>query len=73
MANGGEKTVELKDIEVKIIAELMKNSHRSDREIARAIGTSQPRVSRIIKKLEEEGVIKEYSVIPDFKRLSYQR
>lgn len=60
------------NIELRIIAELMKNSRRSDREISRALRTSQPRVSRLIKKLEKEGYIKEYTIIPDFKRLGYQ-
>jgi len=64
--------MKLKDIEVRIIAELMKNSRRSDREIAKLVGTSQPTVSRTIKKLEKEGVIKEYTMIPDFKKLGYQ-
>lgn len=65
--NGG-----LKSTEIRIIAELMKNSRRSDREIAHAVGTSQPTVSRTIKKLEKEGTIREYTMIPDFKRLGYQ-
>ena len=63
---------ELKKIEIRIIAELMKNSHRSDRQIAQALGVSQPTVSRTIKKLEKEGIIKEYTMIPDFRRLGYQ-
>ncbi len=65
----GEK---LKDVEIRIIAELMKNSRRSDREIAHSVGTSQPTVSRAIKRLEKEGIIKEYTIIPDFGRLGYQ-
>jgi transcriptional regulator with PAS, ATPase and Fis domain len=32
----------LKDIELKLISELMKNNRRSDRELARAIEISQP-------------------------------
>jgi DNA-binding Lrp family transcriptional regulator len=67
-----DKEVELKDTEVKLIAELMKNSRRSDREIAKATGVSQPTVSRIIKRLEKEGIIEEYTIIPNFKRLGYQ-
>lgn len=68
-----EKTrAKLKDIEVRIIAELMKNSRRSDRELAQAVGVSQPTISRTIKKLEKEGMIKEYTMIPDFKRLGYE-
>jgi DNA-binding Lrp family transcriptional regulator len=62
----------LKNIEVKLVAELMKNSRRSDRELARIIGVSQPTVSRMIKKLEQKGIIKEYTVIPDFHKLGYE-
>lgn len=61
----------MKDIELKLISELMKNSRRSDRELAKAIRTSQPTVSRMIKKFEKEGVIKEYTMIPDFAKIGY--
>jgi len=62
----------LKDVELRIVVELMKNSRRSDRELAKAVGVSQPTVSRTIEKLEKSGVIKEYTMIPDFHRLGYQ-
>jgi len=62
----------MKKIEWKLISELMKNSRRSDRELAQAIGVSQPTVSRTLKKLEKEGYIKEYTVIPDFHKLGYE-
>jgi DNA-binding Lrp family transcriptional regulator len=64
--------VNLKDIEVKVLAELMKNSRKSDRELAKAIGVSQPTVTRTRTKLEKKGIIKEYTLIPDFKQLGYQ-
>ena len=61
----------MKNSELKLISELMKNSRRSDRELAKAIGASQPTVSRMIRKLEKDGVIKEYTMIPDFAKLGY--
>ena len=61
----------LKDIELKLVSELMKNSRRSDRELAKAIGVSQPTVTRTRARLEKEGVIKEYTAIPDFQKLGY--
>ena len=62
----------LKGVELRLVSELMKNSRRSDRELARAIGTSQPTVSRTIKKLQKQGIIKEYTMIPDFTKLGYK-
>jgi DNA-binding Lrp family transcriptional regulator len=61
----------LKDIELKLVAELMKNSRRSDREVAKVLGISQPTVTRTRTRLEKEGYIKEYTMIPDFRRLGY--
>jgi DNA-binding Lrp family transcriptional regulator len=61
----------LKDIELRLVSELMKNSRRSDRELAKAIGVSQPTVTRTRARLEKEGVIKEYTTIPDFQKLGY--
>ena len=59
----------MKDVELKVIIELLKNSHRSDRELARAIGVSQPTLSRTRVKLEKQGMIKEYTIIPDYSQL----
>ena len=33
---------------------------------------SQPTVSRMVKKLEKEGVIREYAMIPDFSKLGFE-
>ena len=61
----------LKDIELKLISELMKNSRRSDRELAKAIGISQPTVSRVRMRLEKEGLI-DYSAVPDLAKLGFE-
>jgi DNA-binding Lrp family transcriptional regulator len=61
----------VKDIELKLISELMKNSRRSDRELAKVIGASQPTVTRIRSKLEKEGYMLEYTMMPNFIKLGY--
>jgi DNA-binding Lrp family transcriptional regulator len=61
----------LKEIELKMLSELVKNSRRSDRELAKAIGTSQPTATRVRLKLEKEGYIKEYTAIPNLSKIGY--
>jgi DNA-binding Lrp family transcriptional regulator len=55
--------------ETNFLYELMKDCRRSDRELAKVLGISQPTVSRTIKKLEKEGFIKEYTIIPDLAKI----
>jgi DNA-binding Lrp family transcriptional regulator len=62
----------LKDVELRLVSELMKDSRRSDRNLAKATGVSQPTVSRLIKKLEKDGVIREFTMVPDFRKLGYK-
>lgn len=51
---------------------MLKNSKKSDREIAKGLEVSQATVSRLRTRLEKEGYIKTYTVIPDFVKLGYQ-
>jgi DNA-binding Lrp family transcriptional regulator len=69
LSGHSKRVVALKDIELRLISELMKNSHRSDRELAKTLGVSQPTVSRTIQRLEKEGIIKEYTIVPDFTKV----
>ena len=62
----------MKPVERRLLSELLKNSRRSDRELAKVLGVSQPTVSRMIRRLEEQGIIKEYTIIPDFTKLGYE-
>ncbi len=61
----------LKELERKLLSELMKNSRRSDRELAKTIGVSQPTTTRLRTKLEKEGYIKEYTILPNFNKIGY--
>jgi len=55
-----------------LLLELLKDSKRSDREIAKVLGVSQPTVSRMRWRLEEEGWIKDFTIIPDFVKMGYE-
>jgi len=55
---------------VKLFCELIKNSRRSDRDLAKILGFSQPSVSRLRKILEKEAII-QYTAIPDFSYLGF--
>jgi DNA-binding Lrp family transcriptional regulator len=61
----------LKELDFQILAELMKNAKASDRALAKRLGVSQPTVTRRRARLEEQGIIKEYTVIPDFPKVGY--
>jgi DNA-binding Lrp family transcriptional regulator len=61
----------VKDIEFRLVSELVKNSRRSDRELAKALGVSQPTVSRIRVRLEKQGLI-DYSAIPNMAQLGFE-
>lgn len=62
----------LDEIDRKILAELLINSNRSNRELAKAIGVSAATVINHIQRLESAGVITDYSVMLDFERLGYE-
>lgn len=47
----------LKDVDYKIISELMKDSRISDRKLAKAVGVSQPTVSRKRALLQKEELL----------------
>lgn len=57
---------------LRLLRELLKNSRRSDREIAKLFGSSQPTVSRMRSQLDKKEYIKTYTVIPDFAKLGYE-
>ncbi|MEM2119085.1 MAG: winged helix-turn-helix transcriptional regulator [Candidatus Bathyarchaeia archaeon] len=54
----------------KLLKALLKNSRRSDRELAKAIGASQPTVTRNRKLLSK--YIRSYTIVPEFKEIGYE-
>ena len=55
-----------------LLLELLKNSKRSDRELAKILGVSQPTITRTRRKLEKDGMIKDYTIVPDFKKMGFE-
>ena len=60
-----------KDLPQKLLGELLKNSKQSDRELAKTLNVSQPTISRARHKLEKSGMIKDYTIVPDFKKMGF--
>ncbi|MCW4034066.1 MAG: Lrp/AsnC family transcriptional regulator [Candidatus Bathyarchaeota archaeon] len=56
----------------KLLNELLKDSSRSDRTLAKTVGVSQPTVSRTKKSLQKEGIINGFTVIPNFYKIGYE-
>jgi DNA-binding Lrp family transcriptional regulator len=61
----------MKQPDYELLFELMKNSHRSDRQIGKALGISQPTVTRRRTFLEKD-FIEEYTVIPNFGQMGFE-
>jgi DNA-binding Lrp family transcriptional regulator len=60
-----------KKVALKLLFELIKNSKRSDRELAKLLRVSQPTITRMRQKLEKK-TIREYTAIPDWVELGYE-
>jgi DNA-binding Lrp family transcriptional regulator len=55
---------------VKLLKELIRNSRRSDRELAKTLKVSQPTVTRN-RKLAES-YVRSYTIVPEFKKIGYE-
>ncbi len=61
-----------KELPQQLLRELLKNSRRSDRQLAKVLGVSQPTITRARRKLERKGLIQGYTLIPDFVELGFE-
>lgn len=64
--------LDLNDTDVKILKSLLEDARFSSRQIAKNVGVSVGTVLSRIKKMEDDGLIKGYSVILDHEKLGYQ-
>lgn len=62
----------LDEIDRKLLRELLIDSKRSYRELARSIGVSTATVINRVQRLESSGVIKGYTIMIDHERLGFE-
>ena len=62
----------LDEIDRRLLRELLIDSKRSYRELARSVGVSTATVINRVQRLESSGVIKGYTVIIDHERLGFE-
>lgn len=56
----------------RLLLEYLKDSNRSDREIAKDLGISQATVSRLKRKLLKDGLVRHFSAISDLGKMGYE-
>jgi DNA-binding Lrp family transcriptional regulator len=64
--------LDLNETDVKILKNLLDDARLSSRQIAKNVGVSVGTVLSRIKKMEDEGLIKGYTVTLDHEKLGYQ-
>jgi DNA-binding Lrp family transcriptional regulator len=64
--------MELNEIDTKILKALLEDARFSSRQIAKNVGVSVGTVLSRIKKMEDEGLIRGYSVMLDHEKLGYE-
>lgn len=62
----------MKNVMRQLLYELLKDSKKSDRQLGKILGVSQATVSRTRNRLVREGMVKEFTIIPDFVKLGYE-
>jgi len=61
-----------KKLTKQLLIKLLKNSKESDRKLAKELGVSQPTITRTRGKIEREGIIRNYTIIPDWRKLGFE-
>jgi len=58
-------------IDLRILKLLSKNARLTYKELAELLGTTRQRISRRMNRLEQNGIILKYTVIPNYDALGY--
>ena len=61
-----------KELPQQLLRELLKDSKRSDRNLAKVLKVSQPTITRTRHRLEKNGMIQDYTIIPNFRKMGFE-
>ena len=56
----------------RLLLEYLKDLSRSDRQIAKVLGASEATASRLKRRLVAEGLVYQFSVMPNFSKIGYE-
>jgi DNA-binding Lrp family transcriptional regulator len=56
----------------ELLRKLLENSKRSDRDLAKALKVSQPTITRSRRNLEKNGMIQDYTIVPNFRKMGFE-
>ena len=57
---------------LRLFFEYLKDSNRSDKQMAKVLRVSQPTMSQMKRRLVEDGLVEHFSVIPNFSKIGYE-
>jgi DNA-binding Lrp family transcriptional regulator len=72
MLSVGERLMNLDETNVKILKALTLDARLSSRQIANQCKISVGTVLARVRKMEQEGIIRGYSILPDHEKLGYE-
>lgn len=61
-----------KEFAQQLLRELLRNSKRSDRKLAKVLKVAQPTITRTRHELEKNGMIEAYTIIPNFTKMGFE-
>lgn len=68
----GKKSKVLNGLSYRLLLEYLKDSSQSDGQLAKTLGVSQSTVTVLKNKLLNEGVIEDFTIIPNLAKMGYE-